>query len=74
MDIIAMLKSLFGMTEAVSTELTQRDAENNTPEMQAAARNKQQSEMVDGLRTDIKNEDIAALRKDLAAPGSNPNP
>lgn len=62
----SFLSNLFGATKAVSEEVTQRDAENNTPTMQANAAAKTREEIAAQATSDVASGDagLAQLRKD----------
>ncbi len=64
--ILGFLKSLFGATKAVSSELKQRDAEQNTPSQQSNAEAKQIQQDKAKAAQDIADPDLDQLRKDVA--------
>lgn len=65
-SIIQFLKNLFGATEAVSKEVTQRDAEKNTPGMQSNAEGQQVQADKAQAAKDIADPKLANLEKDVA--------
>jgi hypothetical protein len=66
MDIIGMLKEMFGMTRAVSEQAKQRDAEKNAPDVKAAAMAQNQVNQTDQIRKDVADEDTQKIERDIA--------
>lgn len=62
----AWLKALFGMTQAVSTEVTQRDAELNTAAERSNAEAAQIQTDRDRAAAEIAAKDQTALDRDVA--------
>ena len=59
---------------AVTDEIKQHEALNNSPQMQAALVVHRLQEVLDKQREAIANEDLDAIRLLVAAPDVNPNP
>ena len=57
---------------AVTTEITQREALNNSPAMQSALVIQRLQDVLDQHRSAIADEDLDAVRKLVAAPDASP--
>ena len=64
--ILAFLKGLFGATQAVSEEVKQRDAENNTPAMQASAAAATQEAAAAQAAKDVASGNLDQERRDVS--------
>jgi hypothetical protein len=66
LGFIAFLKSLFGAAQAVSQEVKQRDAENNSPAMQANAAASTDASAAKQAAADVANPNPANFEKDIS--------
>jgi hypothetical protein len=64
--LFSFLSNLFGATKAVAEEVTQRDAEKNTPEMRANAEAAEREKIKGEATAAVADADLEQLRKDLA--------
>jgi hypothetical protein len=61
-----LIANFFGFGKAVAEEVKQRDAENNTPAMKAAATSAEDQAEADKLSEDIASGNLNRIRKDEA--------
>jgi hypothetical protein len=64
--IFAWLKALFGFGQAVSEEIKQRDAELNTPQIQANAAAATEAAAKAQAAKDVANPNVTDLEKDIS--------
>jgi hypothetical protein len=72
--IFDFLKELFGATRAVAEAATQRDAENNSPEMKAAANAQISSDAADRISKDLEEGNLEKVQRDEAETLAPPPP
>jgi len=62
--VLDTIGKIADVISSISKEVTQRDAENNTPTVSAAAALEQIAQLIDKYREDIKTHNLAAFRQD----------
>ena len=65
MPVLTTLGAIADVLSSLSKEATQRDSENNTPEMRVAAALEKIGQLIDKHREDIKNHNLDAFRQDI---------
>ena len=63
--VLDTIGKISDVISSLSKEITQRDAEDNTPEVSAAAALEQIAQLIDKYREDIKNHNLGAFRQDI---------
>lgn len=66
LDIIGAIKEVFGAARATEEKLKQKEALNNTPQMQQAAQAEDMQKLQDQHKKDLAHENTEAIRRDLA--------
>lgn len=72
LDPIGMITAVGDAVAGVAKEITQHEALENAPNLQAALINQRMQDLLDEHRKEIADEDLAKVRQLIAAPDAMP--